>query len=65
MSKAEISHHYGAHRARAASTSAARLRGVPLSEIIKTAGWKSAQTFARFYNKEVNDKSTYQSVVQH
>ena len=65
MSKAGISHHYGAHSTRAASTSAARLRGVLLSEIIKTAGWKSAQTFARFYNKEVNDKSTYQSVVQH
>jgi hypothetical protein len=51
--KAGVAKHYGAHSTRAASTSAARLRGVPISSIIKTAGWTNANTFQKFYDKTI------------
>lgn len=44
---------FSAHSTRAASTSAAYSRSVPIEEILKVAGWKSEKTFAKFYNKEV------------
>ena len=39
------------HSTRAASTSAANRLGVPLSEILRTAGWSTEATFQKYYNK--------------
>ncbi|KAK6169839.1 hypothetical protein SNE40_020817 [Patella caerulea] len=45
---------YSAHRTRAASTSAAA-RILPLTSIMKAAGWTNSRTFQRFYNVPNND----------
>ena len=42
-----------AHSTRSAATSKAVSKGVSLRTILKTAGWRRAATFARFYHKEV------------
>jgi site-specific recombinase XerD len=60
--KAGINNKYGPHNTRAASTSAARLRGVPLTTIAKTAGWKGAETFAKFYNKTIQEKTVQKAI---
>ena len=39
------------HSTRAASASAAEKLGVPIAEILKTAGWSNERTFMKFYNK--------------
>ena len=44
---------YGSHSTRGASTSAARVMGVPINTILKQASWKSASSFGRFYNREL------------
>ena len=41
------------HSTRAAATSAALRKGVPVTEILKVAGWSKETTFARFYNKPI------------
>lgn len=48
------------HSTRAACTSAAKNKGVPLQSILKTAGWKQESTFRRFYNKPINETSVFQ-----
>jgi hypothetical protein len=40
---------YSAHSSRAASTTSANAKGIPLQEIMKCAGWSSDTTFKRFY----------------
>ena len=42
------------HSTRSASTSRASACSVPLDQIMSTAGWTSATTFARFYNKPID-----------
>ena len=42
---------YSPHSTRAASTSKCRSKGLQIDEIMKTAGWSNAGTFARFYRK--------------
>lgn len=59
--KAGVGQGYGTHSTRAASVSAAKFGGIPLGTIIKTAGWKNVQTFAKFYNKEIVDTRTLQT----
>ena len=49
---------YGGHSTRGATTSAARRLGVPLNQILRQASWKSATSFARFYDKELDTDST-------
>ena len=45
---------FTAHSTRAASTS--KVKGsVKLSTILKTAGWRRSQTFAKYYDKVVED----------
>ena len=44
---------FGAHSTRAASSSAARKAGLPLAEIMKSAGWSRSSTFERFYHKPI------------
>ena len=47
---------FSPHSTRAASTSKANLSGsVKLGTILKAAGWKNARTFAKFYNKPIED----------
>ncbi|XP_047028734.1 uncharacterized protein LOC124636613 [Helicoverpa zea] len=46
---------FSAHSTRHASTSKAYKTGVNLDLIRKTAGWSNYSTFARFYNRNVNE----------
>ncbi|XP_067664507.1 uncharacterized protein [Haliotis asinina] len=43
-----------AHSARAAASSAASVAQVPITDILRTAGWTSAQTFAKHYRLPVD-----------
>ena len=45
---------YRGHSMRGASASAAKRLGVPLNLILKQASWKSADSFARFYDKDLD-----------
>lgn len=58
---------FKAHSTRAAATSAASERSIPVQHILNTAGWSNAKTFARFYKKEViiSDNSFALSLLQH
>jgi len=50
---------YKSHSTRAASTSAA-VKTVDISLVMKAASWSRASTFARFYNKQIEDnRSTF------
>ena len=49
---------YKGHSTRGASTSAARRLGVPTHLILKQASWKSAESFAKFYDKELESDPT-------
>ena len=44
---------FGAGSTRAASSSKANKLGVPLEEIMASAGWSQVSTFSRFYKKEI------------
>lgn len=50
---------YGAHSTRAAATSAAHARDIPIDNILQTAGWSSAATFAKYYNKPIAKGNTF------
>ena len=54
---------FKSHSTRGASASKAKQSGVPLPEIMKTAGWSSAETFAEYYNRPVEQESTYDAAV--
>lgn len=41
------------HSTRAASTSAASTLGVPIAEILDTAGWSNEATFSKYYKKPI------------
>ena len=44
---------FGAHSVRSASTAKAKMMGVPISEIMKKAGWSNKSTFTKYYDKKV------------
>ena len=44
---------YAAHSCRSASSSIAKMSGVPLEHILKCGQWKSTNTFVKFYDKEL------------
>ena len=44
-----------AHSTRAAVTSAAKGKQVPIDTILSAAGWTNENTFSRFYNKPIKD----------
>ena len=46
-----------AHSCRAASTSNLMVKGLNNAEIMKSAGWSTGSTFARFYDKPVSNTS--------
>ena len=48
---------YSAHSCRAASTSNVKVKGLNIAEIVKSAGWSTASTFAKFYDKPVSNTS--------
>ena len=48
---------YSTHSCRAASTSNVKVKGLNIAEIMKCAGWSTARTFARFYDKPVSNTS--------
>lgn len=54
---------FGAHSIRAASTSKAKAMMVPISDIMKTAGWSQENTFAKFYNKQIEPDSKFAEAV--
>jgi len=47
------------HSTRSASTSAAAKGRVPLSTILKTAGWSNANTFNNYYKKCINGDTNF------
>lgn len=54
---------YPAHSTRAASASKANTRQVPINLIMENAGWRSAKTFRRFYNKPIEVNETMAQAV--
>ena len=44
---------FSAHSCRAASTTAASLKGVSLTTIVKSASWSNVKTFKKFYFKDI------------
>ena len=44
---------FKAHSVRSASTSAAAEAGIPLADILATAGWSSERTFDKFYHRHL------------
>ena len=55
---------YKAHSRRAASVSAAHRAQAPVQEIIRKAGWSCPQTFAIFYDKNLDTSENSASQVQ-
>ena len=47
---------YKAHSCRSASSSKAKEKGIPISEILKRGGWTRDSTFRRFYDKDIIGK---------
>ena len=45
---------YGSHSTRGAAASAAKRVGIPINLILKSAGWKNEHSFARFYDKNLD-----------
>ena len=54
---------YGPHSIRAAAVSKANAKGVPIHEILKTAGWSNAGTFQKFYNKAKEQSTAFHQAV--
>ena len=54
---------YKPHSVRSAATSKAKVNNASLQDIMKTAGWSSAATFARFYDKEIDSGSSFATSV--
>ena len=54
---------YGAHTIRAAATSKAGSQGVPIQDILKTAGWSNAGTFQKFYHKSKDSECSFSKAV--
>ena len=47
---------FSAHSARGASTSGVKSKGLSMAHICKSAGWSGCQTFARHYNKPIQEE---------
>jgi len=50
---------YKPHSVRSAATSKAKANHASLDDIMKAAGWSSATTFAKFYDKQIEDGVTF------
>lgn len=51
------------HSVRTAATSKAKANNASLDEIMKTAGWSSAATFAKYYDKQIESDVTFSDTV--
>jgi integrase len=60
MTKAGVGNEFAPHSVRAASTSMAKLQGVPLECILKTAGWANTKTFGKYYDKPIKTDRGFQ-----
>ena len=49
---------YKPHSIRAAAVSKAKHNMVPIDDILKTSGWSSERTFAKFYDKKIEVSSS-------
>ena len=54
---------YKGHSTRGATTSAARVLGVPLNAIIRHAGWRNISSFAKFYNKNIESHTSVATAI--
>lgn len=54
---------YKPHSVRSAAASKAKANNASLAEIMQTAGWSSAATFAKFYDREIEQGSTFANSV--
>ena len=54
---------YKPHSARSAASSKTKANKVSLAEVMKTAGWDSVATFARFYDKEIDTTRAFSYTV--
>ena len=54
---------FGAHSVRSAATSTACYNNVPISDILKAAGWTRENTFAKYYRKPVEKEDRFQQGV--
>lgn len=54
---------YTAHSTRGASTSKAKVCGVAIEAIMKKARWTNATTFAKFYDKEIDEEHVFQNAL--
>ena len=55
---------FKAHSVRGASVSAAKNKGVGLSDILQMADWSQVSTFRRFYYREAQSNQYAQSVLR-
>ena len=46
---------FGCHSTRSASTSKCKISGLSFKEIAKSAGWSNEKTFAKFYDKPIQE----------
>ena len=53
---------FKAHSVRAASSTAARTKGVSMTDIMQTAGWSRSSTFEKFYYRPI-EQTTYSNTV--
>ena len=44
------------HSIRSAASSAAKIQGAQMTDILSIAGWSNEETFARYYNKDNNNR---------
>lgn len=51
------------HSVRSAATSKAKGNNASLTEIMKNAGWSSAATFVRFYDKQIDTNQSFATSV--
>ena len=63
MGKAGIDITFKPHSTRSASSSKASMHGIPMSTIMKTAGWSNAKVFANFYEKPIQQVTSVQDAI--
>jgi len=54
---------YTAHSVRGASTSMAKLAGLPVEDILGMAGWSKENTFSKFYDRPIRSASKFAETV--
>lgn len=48
---------YGSHSVRSAATSKAKCSSVPVKDILQKAGWSNVNTFAKFYDRDIESSA--------